>query len=129
MTKRLNDMSKEVVDRNFLEETPDIPTEQKVVIATEMPSYEKVVFRNLRDPGASLHFHYQSKTHPLKHYDLLDGFTYELPTEICLHLEGQGMMPNSCHAPRYGQRTGQAGTPECYIQSYTPYFQLQRVRK
>ena len=40
----LNSSSKEIIDRNFLEENPDIPLDQKVVVAAEIPKTQKIVF-------------------------------------------------------------------------------------
>jgi hypothetical protein len=52
--------------------------ENEVVIANEMPHYEKIIFRNQRDPGHPLEFHYASKTHPFKMYKLIDGHEYAI---------------------------------------------------
>jgi len=127
---KLNKMSSEVINKNFLEATPDcIPTEQKVVIANEIPRYEKVVFVNNRDPGSTLYFHYSSGSHPLKHYTLAHGLEYDLPVEVIKHLEGQnGNDPFSCHARIYAERKNYEGMPENYVSGYKPYFQCRSVR-
>lgn len=125
----MNNCSSEVIEKNFLEQNPDIPTEQKVVIAKEIPKMEKVVFMNNRDPGITLHFHYCSKTHPLKHYDLIHGQTYDLPIEVISHLEGTNQHdPYACHERRYGRRMRQDGLSENYINGYRSYFQCKTVR-
>lgn len=127
---RLNDKSGEVIERNFLQETPDcLPTEQKVVIAKEVPSYERVIFVNNRDPGCALYFHYCTKTHPLKHYTLMHGLEYDLPTEVIKHLEGQNKNdPYACHSRIYSERKNYEGLPENYVSGYKPYFQCRTVR-
>lgn len=130
MAKRLNEQSQEVVHRNFLEENPDIPTEEKVVVAQEIPKYERILFLNQRDPGVMLHFHYSSKTHPLKHYDLMHGKEYDLPLEVIQHLEGQGKNdPYACHKRMYSRRFRDDGISETYASDYVPYFQCRPVRR
>lgn len=125
----LNQAKSEVIERNFLSENPEIPTEKKVVVSKEVPEYEKVVFMNNRDPGVCLHFHYASKTHPLKHYDLMHGFTYELPVEVIKHLEGQiEWDPYACHKRLYSRRMRDDGISETFASSYVPYFQFKTVR-
>jgi hypothetical protein len=125
----LNESKSEVIERNFLEENPDIPLEQKVVVAKEVPKMETVVFLNNRDPGITLNFHYASKTHPLKHYDLIHGQTYTLPVEVINHLEGQNKHdPYACHSRIYGRRMRQDGKSETFVNSYVPYFQCKTVR-
>jgi len=126
---KLNDQSKEVIEKNFLQECPDTQPENLVVIAKEIPKYEKIVFVNNRDPGCALYFHYSSATHPLKHYTLMHGLEYELPVEVIQHLEGQ--KPNdlySCHSRIYGTRKNYEGLPENYVSGYKPYFQCRSVR-
>lgn len=129
MAKRLNDMDGETIAKNFLVQDPEIPTEQKVVIAKEIPKMETIRFLNNRDPGVMLHFHYASKTHPLKHYDLMHGFEYNLPVEVIRHLEGQNKSdPFACHKRTYGRRMRDDGISETYANGYVPYFQCQTVR-
>lgn len=125
----LNSSSKEIIDRNFLEENPDIPLDQKVVVAAEIPKTQKIVFSNLRDPGVTLHFHYASKSHPLKLYDLVHGQQYELPIEVIDHLEGQRKSdPYACHTRSYGRRMRSDGITENYVSGYSPCFQCKTVR-
>ena len=127
--KNLGEHSSEVVERNFLEENPEIPTQEKIVVAQEVPKYKKVRFMNNRDPGVTLHFHYHSATHPLKHYDLVHGIEYDLPDEICRHLEGENKHdPYACHQRLYSQRKNLEGLPECYVSGYKPYFQCKEMR-
>jgi hypothetical protein len=127
---RINDMPKEVIEKNFLsQESDEIPTDVKVVVAKEIPAYERVLFQNNRDPGCTLYFHYCSKTHPLKHYTLAHGLEYDLPVEVIKHLEGQNKSdPYSCHSRIYSERKNYEGMPENYVSGYKPYFQLRSVR-
>ena len=128
--KRLNDMDRETIERNFLKEEQDcLPTEEQVVIAKEIPKYERVIFVNNRDPGCVLYFHYATKTHPLKHYTLMHGLEYNLPVEVVKHLEGQNKDdPYSCHSRIYSERKNYEGMPENYVSGYKPYFQCRAVR-
>ena len=128
--KRLNDMDRETIERNFLKEEQDcLPTEEQVVIAKEIPKYERVIFVNNRDPGCVLYFHYATKTHPLKHYTLMHGLEYNLPVEVIKHLEGQNKDdPYSCHSRIYSERKNYEGMPENYVSGYKPYFQCRAVR-
>ena len=129
---RLNDCTGETIEKNFLTEDMDIPVNEQVVIhpaAMPIPKFEKIVFMNNRDPGVTLHFHYHSKTHPLRHYDLIHGQTYDLPVEVIQHLEGQREFdPWACHSRLYGQRKKSDGTTETYINGYKSYFQCKTVR-
>ncbi len=129
-TVRMNDMDKETIAKNFLEEQPEnLPVEKKVVVAKEVPPYEKIIFFNNRDPGVTLHFHYASGTHPLKHYDLVHGVQYDLPSEIIHHLEGENAYDMyACHSRLYSQRKNLEGLPENYVSGYKSYFQCKRVR-
>lgn len=128
--KRLNDMDRETIERNFLKEEQDcLPTEEQVVIAKEIPKYERIIFVNNRDPGCALYFHYATKTHPLKHYTLMHGLEYNLPVEVIKHLEGQNQSdPYSCHSRIYSERKNYEGMPENYVSGYKPYFQCRAVR-
>ena len=126
----LNNASKEVIEQNFLEENPEIPIENKVVVSKEIPKMETIIFMNNRDPGVTLHFHYASKTHPLMKYDLVHGCEYILPIEIINHLEGQNPHdPYACHKRLYAKRTRADGISETYASSYVPYFQCKTVRR
>lgn len=95
--------------------------DEQVVVFTEKPRYEKIVFRNQRDPGYPLEFHYASKTHPFKNYKLIDGQTYELPIEVIRNLE-------SCreNIEKY-RKNSQSGLPEIYIAGYKTHFVCERA--
>lgn len=93
--------------------------EDVVVIVKEMPRLEKVVFRNQRDPGYPLEFHYASKTHPFKQYKLIDGQTYDLPVEVIRNLEG-------CRENVHKYRRSSAGIPEIYVAGYKTHFVCER---
>ena len=126
--KTLNDCDKETIEKNFLqEEQYDLPNE-KVHVYHEVPKTCKIVFMNNRDPGAPLYFHYRSKTHPLHHYELHHGQTYDLPIEVAQHLEGQRKGDEwACHKRMYARRMRQDGVSEVYANQYVPYFQLKTV--
>lgn len=94
--------------------------ENEVVVITETPRYEKIVFRNQRDPGYPLEFHYSSKTHPFKQYKLIDGHTYDLPTEVIRNLEG-------CRENIEKYRRNGDGIPEIYISGYKTHFVCERA--
>lgn len=127
----LNNMDKETIEKNFLvEDSADIPTEQKVVIAKEIPDFEDIIFQNNRDPGCTLFFHYASKTHPLKHYTLVHGQQYKLQSEVVRHLEGQNEYdPYSCHSRLYGVGQNAEGNAAPVVNGYKSYFQCRSVRK
>ena len=93
--------------------------EDQVVIVNEMPKVEKVVFRNQRDPGHVLDFHYASATHPFKQYKLIDGHTYNLPIEVIKNLE-------SCRENIEKYRRNSEGIPEIYIAGYKTHFVCER---
>jgi hypothetical protein len=94
--------------------------ENEVVIANEMPHYEKVIFRNQRDPGHPLEFHYASKTHPFKMYKLIDGHEYNLPYEVIRNLE-------SCRENIEKYRKNSDGVPEVYVAGYKTHFVCERA--
>ncbi len=94
--------------------------EDEVVIVNEMPKVEKVVFRNQRDPGHALQFHYASATHPFKQYNLIDGQTDDLPIEVIKNLE-------SCRENIEKYRRNSEGIPEIYIAGYKTHFVCERV--
>lgn len=95
--------------------------EDQVVVVKEKPDYENVTFRNQRDPGHMLEFHYASKTHPFKNYKLVDGQVYPLPREVIKNLE-------SCreNIEKY-RRNPHSGLPEVYIAGYKTHFVCERV--
>ena len=94
--------------------------EEMIVVATEMPKYEKVIFRNQRDPGHPLEFHYASKSHPFKMYKLIDGETYDLPVEVIRNLEG-------CRENVEKYRRNADGLPQIYIAGYKTHFVCERA--
>jgi len=104
-----------------IEEVREKLQDKKVVIANEVPQYEKITFRNQRDPGYPLEFHYASKTHPFKNYTLVDGQEYPLPREVIKNLEG-------CreNIEKY-RKNAQTGLPEIYIAGYKTHFVCERA--
>ena len=103
-----------------IEQIRDEMGDQKIVIAHEIPKMEKVIFRNQRDPGHVLEFHYSSKTHPFKMYKLIDGKQYDLPTEVIRNLEG-------CRENIEKYRRNSDGIPEIYIAGYKTHFVCERA--
>lgn len=95
--------------------------DEQVVFAQEIPQYEKVIFRNNRDPGYPLEFHIASATHPFKMYTLIDGKEYLLPREVILQLE-------SCRENIERYRRNSEGLPEIYTAGYKTHFVCERVR-
>lgn len=118
----------EKLQENHLSGPADEPIEQvreelqegKVVIATDIPRIEKITFRNQRDPGYPLEFHYASASHPFKQYKLIDGQQYELPLEVIRNLE-------SCRENIHKYRRNSEGIPEIYISGYKTHFVCERV--
>lgn len=122
---RVNDKPKEYIEKAFLEESPEglePVKEELVAIATKIPRMEKIVFRNERDPGLPLSFHYSTGTHPLRKYTLHHDKMYELPVEVIKHLE------DDCKVPFYSYRKGEDGHPEMFIKSYQHSFSCRTVR-
>lgn len=122
--KRLNDSSSKVIEENHLKQNPEGLPDQVtgIVITNHIPQYRKVVFLNNRDPGVALHFHYHSKTHPLKHYTLFHGLEHELPVEVIDHLE-------SCGEAQYGYRKNREGHPEHYVTGHKYIFQFRNAKQ
>ena len=118
----------EKLQENHLSGPADEPLEQvakelkedQVVVVTEMPHIETVTFRNQRDPGYPLEFHYCSKTHPFKMYKLIDGMQYQLPYEVIRNLEG-------CRENIHKYRRNSEGIPEIYVAGYKTHFVCERV--
>lgn len=104
-----------------IEQVKDELQVDKIVFAKEIPHVEKIIFRNQRDPGHALDFHYASKTHPFKQYSLVDGQQYSLPREVIKNLEG-------CreNIEKY-RKNSQTGLPEIYIAGYKTHFVCERV--
>ncbi len=122
---KLNNAKSEVINQNFLAETPEDfpePEAPDIVIAHYIPEMRRVQFINGRDPGQELMFHFHSKTHPLKHYTLFHGKEYDLTVEIIEHLESRV----ECI---YGYRPGPSGHPEMYVKGHKYPFSCKTVRK
>lgn len=94
--------------------------DNQVVTFNEIPRYEKVIFRNQRDPGYPLEFHFASKNHPFKQYTLIDGKEYNLPVEVIQNLE-------RCRENIEKYRRNSEGIPEIYIAGYKSHFVCERV--
>lgn len=120
---KLNESSSEVIEENVLLENPvGLPDKAGIVFSTDIPKMRKVQFLNGRDPGYPLEFHYHTKTHPLKHYNLHHGFDYDLPEEVIEHLE-------NCAENQYGYRRNRQGDIEMYVKGQKFLFQCKNVRK
>lgn len=121
---KLNESKSAVIEENILKDNPEGYEEidySPIEVAPVLPKMERIVFRNDRDPGMPLEFHYHSKTHRIHGYKLFHGKEYTLPVEVIEHLE------NRC-VPIYGYRRGPDGHPEMYIQSYKHQFSCKTVR-
>lgn len=81
---------------------------------------ETIIFRNQRDPGYPLEFHYSSKTSPFKQYKLIDGHKYTLPVEVIKNLE-------QCRENIEKYRKNADGIPEIYIAGYKSHFICERA--
>lgn len=118
----------EKLQENYLAGPADEPMEVvaeemkegQVVIVEEVPQFERVTFRNQRDPGYPLEFHYSSKAHPFKMYKLIDGEQYTLPKEVIVNLE-------QCREHVHKYRKNSQGLPEVYIAGYKTHFVCERV--
>jgi hypothetical protein len=118
----------EELRENFLTGPANEPIEKaldelkvgKIVLDKEMPKLEKIIFRNQRDPGYPLEFHYSSKTHTFKQYKLIDGEAYTLPLEVVRNLE-------QCRENIEKYRHNSKGIPEIYIAGYKSHFVCERV--
>lgn len=95
--------------------------ENEIVIMADIPQMEKIIFRNQRDPGYPLEFHYASKSHPFKMYTLTDGQEYTLPKEVIRNLEG-------CreNIEKY-RKSSHSGLPEIYVAGYKTHFVCERA--
>lgn len=103
-----------------IEEVAAALKENQVVVVAEVPKHEKITFRNQRDPGYPLEFHYASKAHPFKQYKLIDGHEYTLPIEVIKNLE-------SCREDVHKYRRNSEGVPEVYVAGYKTHFVCERV--
>lgn len=92
----------------------------KVEVTEHVPELEKIIFRNQRDPGYPLDFHYASKTHPFKMYTLIDGKEYTLPKEVIRNLEG-------CKEHVHKYRRNIDGIPEIYNAGFKQHFVCERA--
>lgn len=126
--KKIEKVPVEELQENFLTGAMDEPIEQtkkelkvdQVVEAKAIPHIEKIIFRNQRDPGHPLEFHYSSKSHPFKQYKLIDGETYQLPWEVIRNLE-------SCRENIEKYRRNNDGLPQVYIAGYKTHFVCERA--
>lgn len=103
-----------------IEQVRDELQVDKIVFSSDIPKVEKVIFRNQRDPGHVLEFHYASKTHPFKQYKLIDGHQYDLPVEVIKNLE-------RCRENIEKYRRNADGIPEIYVAGYKTHFVCERV--
>lgn len=92
----------------------------QIVFSSDIPKMERVIFRNQRDPGHVLEFHYASKNHPFKQYKLVDGHQYDLPVEVIKNLE-------RCRENIEKYRRNSDGIPEIYVAGYKTHFVCERV--
>lgn len=103
-----------------IEDVAEALQEGKVVVVNEMPKVERIVFRNQRDPGHTLSFHYASASHPFKQYHLIDGHEYPLPIEVIRNLE-------QCRENIEKYRRNSEGLPQVYVAGYKNHFVCERV--
>ena len=94
--------------------------EGQIVIANDIPKHETIIFRNQRDPGHPLEFHYASANVPFKRYTLIDGKQYTLPLEVIKNLEG-------CRENIEKYRRNSEGIPEIYVAGYKTHFVCERA--
>lgn len=92
-----------------------------IVPVKEVPHMERIIFRNQRDPGQPLEFHYSSKTCPFKMYKLIDGKEETLPLEVIRNLEG-------CRENVEKYRKNSEGVPEIYVAGYKTHFVCERTK-
>lgn len=122
---KLNKANSEVIEKNILQENPEGLPETKdlepVAVVTQMPKMERIIFRNDRDPGMPLEFHYHSPTLRLHQYKLFHGKEYTLPVEVIEHLERRAL-------PIYAYRKGPDGHPEMYVNGWRHQFSCKTVR-
>jgi hypothetical protein len=94
--------------------------ETSVKPVTHVPRMEKIIFRNQRDPGHVLEFHFASKNVPFTMFKLIDGQEYTLPMEVIRNLEG-------CRENIEKYRRNSQGIPEIYIAGYKTHFVCERT--
>ncbi len=121
---KLNEEKSEVIQEQILQENPEglESVVGKIALVKEVPPIERVIFRNMRDPGVTLEFHYCTKTMPLTMYKLQDGKEYDLPCEVVEHLMDRKV-------PVYAYKRDSDGLPQQYIKTYRFNFNIQRVRR
>ncbi len=107
-------------DESMEQVRKELKEDEVVVVSGGITPYEKVIFRNQRDPGHVLEFHYSSKSHPFKMYKLVDGEECNLPREVILNLE-------SCRENIEKYRRNHEGLPQIYIAGYKTHFVCERV--
>jgi hypothetical protein len=103
-----------------IDQVADELKENQVVVIKEMPRHERIIFRNQRDPGHPLEFHYASASHPFKQYKLIDGQEYDLPHEVIINLE-------RCREDIHKYRRSSEGIPEVYVAGYKTHFVCERA--
>jgi len=109
------------MDKETVEETREQLQENQIVpVAAISNNYEKITFRNQRDPGHTLEFFYISATHPYKSYKLKDQGVYTLPMEVIRNLETR-------RENIYKHRKNQEGEIEQYVAGYKSYFVCERT--
>jgi hypothetical protein len=92
----------------------------QVVAVREISPMETIVFRNQRDPGQPLEFHFSSATCPFKMYTLIDGHKYTLPVEVIRNLE-------RCRENIEKYRKNADGIPQVYVAGYKSHFLCERA--
>lgn len=122
--KRLNDQKAEVIEKNHLVDDT-IGHEEEILspvkVFKDIPEMTTIIFRNDRDPGVPLEFHYASKTHPLNHYTLEHGKQYTLPVEVVEEIESKRI-------PIYVYKKGPDDLPVKVINGYKYMFTCKQVR-
>lgn len=106
-------------DQTVDEVAKDLKVDE-VVVVESIPDMETIIFRNQRDPGYPLEFHYASKNCPFKQYKLIDGAKYTLPREVVRNLEG-------CRENIEKYRRNGEGLPEVYVAGYKTNFVCERA--
>jgi hypothetical protein len=92
----------------------------EVVVVDNLPAMDWIIFRNQRDPGHVLEFHYSSKQCPFKQYKLVDGQKYHLPVEVIRNLE-------QCRENIEKYRRNSEGLPQIYVAGYKSHYVCERA--
>jgi len=121
--EKLNESKPENIENNFLKEEQNFAPNEKIAVVKDLPPMETIVFRNNRDNGQVLEFHFEDrkKNCPLTHYEFFDGKTYTLPIPVIEHLE-------NCKEPIYEEVEGEGGM-ERRIKAWKYNFSCKVVRK